>query len=75
MAIMALPTSNTENTNFPSNFTNSGFVFQGQFWKPILDTNKVEFTISKNSSFPSLDIFNGKLFFFDEYNIGKKSND
>ena len=76
MAILALPVFNDANNSFPEDITSVGadfqFNFTGRSWQPFLDTNLITITIDKNASYPVEDILGGKLFFFDEYNIGKR---
>ena len=39
---------------------------------PVLDTSSIKLSISNQSSFPSKTLSNGKIFLFNDYEIGKK---
>ena len=73
MTIMALPVPNKDNI-FPQGLLNDmNFSYkEGSSWMPVFDTSSIKLSISKQSSFPSKTLSNGKIFLFNDYEIGKK---
>lgn len=73
MTIMALPVLNKGNI-FPQGLLDDmNFSYkEGNSWIPVFDTSSIKLSISKQSSFPSKTLSGGKIFLFNDYEIGKK---
>lgn len=72
MAIMALPVPNKDNT-FPQGYNGMNFSYkEGSSWVPVLETSSIRLEITDQSSFPSKTLSDGKVFLFNDYELGKK---